>query len=233
MAYSQHPIPGPGREGGERQRRQRGVNINQTWDFMSQITPMLNAMFSRQMQMSDIALESARRRPQMELQTYYDRREDRDLGLKRERQANREGRQDRQYELQQRGAADRAREGAATRESGIRTTAEGDVIPRMNTAYGGESPHQSEAQLAGWGVEGPGSSGNRSVYAPGEKVNQTVILGSGGGAGGAGGRYAAPPVPRTAAPGPAFGAMIGSSTLPPPEFEAAGIDKERKKKDEY
>lgn len=108
--------------------------------------------------------------------------------------------------------------------------------------YGGESAHQSEAQLQGWGVAGP----DGSTYAPAAaKAVQypappPSLLGGPAGSGMGGqtniNNVAAP------APGAAFGAMAGRgggmSYVPfqtawgDTRFESADIDTERKKKDE-
>lgn len=238
---SQFPMPGPGR--GE--RRGRGEQITGAWDFMGSIQPMLQAMFNRYDRMGRIMERSAAVRPSMERHAFRQEQQRWDD----ENAAVREGRRARAGEGVRRrtaeGEAELDRKRILAEFYGIQPAAAQGVTAG---AYGGESPHQSEAQLAGVGLEGGLTpSGVRIVYGPGGEAIPILPTTVGTGAPGAGAGAAmgdinisnAPSSVSAPAPGPAYNAMIGGGgaqyspfdTGFDLDFESADIDTEREKRD--
>jgi hypothetical protein len=226
-------MPGPGR--GE--RRGRGRNIAGMWDFMGSITPMLNSMFNRWDSMARIAERSARVRPSMEQHAFQQKQKE----WEQQNKLFREGENQRKIERDRQARADAAaaydRRAALSRMNAIDPAAAQGVTAG---GYGGESPHQSEAQLQGWGV----GAGSDLTMTPKETILAPPPIAPGIGAPGAGGpligdinvsatgggSMASPP------PAAAYGAMMGGGAQYSPfntgfntEFQSADIDKEKRK----
>jgi len=230
---------GPGR--GE-YRNRRG-EMGGAWEFMSGITPMLEAMFNRYDRMAQIVERDAALSPGRNQAAFRQQQERWDTENEQARMAKD------QFKVDQ------------GRQRTADANAKYDRQKRINEAYydrnlaaatgvtagpgsGMTTPHQSEAQLAGWGIEGDyqltkdGMTGTPTS-------SQLASLGVGPDvrSGGSGGIYVsqnANPQLATASPSAAYGAMMspargGGMSYAPfatdfmADFESASIDKEKKR----
>jgi len=213
------------------------------WDFMGSITPMLNSMFDRWDRMARIAERSASVRPSMEQHAFQQKQKE----WEQQNKMFSEGEMQRKIERDRQARADAAAEYDRRRFLAEQKRQEALQAASGVTAggYGGVSPHQSEAQLQGWGV----GAGSDVTMTPKSTLIAPPPIAPGVGAPGAGsslvgdinvsatggGSMASPP------PAAAYGAMVGGGAQYNPfntgfstvtGFESADIDKERKKKDE-
>jgi len=211
------------------------------WNFMSSITPMLEAMFNRYDRMGRIVERDAALSPsrnQLAFQQQQQRWEDENRGVREDRNQAKIDR-DRQAKADSNAETDRrARIGEAYRQKAL--LASRGVV--AGPGSGAEFAHQSGAQLDAYGTD----IGGGYTQGTGEKppVRYTPGVADDVTSGGAGGVYVtqnASPSMASAPPAQAYNAMLaqggfGGMSYQPfntgfmTDFESANIDKEEDEK---